>query len=178
MQEIGNAILRTCLDHAAPLFELLRDELVRTGKVTDEDYYEAVSQAIASSHERFPSGDETLVPTDEETMVNGNWMTTLLYQSDGDPVRVFESRARGDRNRSSPMHYHEEDEHILLLCGKMICQVGVEQHVIDAVSGIHIPAGQLHASIPLGADVRLLIAFCKPSDDRHAPRPLRRTMIL
>ncbi|MBU1050921.1 hypothetical protein KKG90_12980 [Candidatus Bipolaricaulota bacterium] len=165
IREIGNSILRICLDRSIPMIELLRDELVDMGKITTAEYDTAIELAMKRLARTCTTDDAFLPSGTEGSSKSGSWDICHLCHLGPGNVRVYGFSARNMRKLMTPTHYHMQDLHALVLSGVVAFHVGTEQHHIGASSGFHIPAGQLHSTVPLTSDARMLVALVDPNAD-------------
>ena len=162
IKAIGNAILRICLDKSPSMFALLGDELIGMGRITPDEYNAAIERTLKRAAQIYAADDVFLLSAGEGSVPYGSWELKCLYGPEDDGTRVFSLQTRDKRGLMTPVHCHREDLHALVLSGKVVFQVGADQHVVGANSGIHVPAGQVHATSPLSSSARMLIALVDP----------------
>lgn len=151
---IGNSILRTCLDRTAPLLDLVRDELIEMHKITAADYRGAVERVMARVAQQSAIDDAFPLPAEGETVVSGSWEIECIHHPSSGGVCIYNCTAHNLRKLMTPSHYHKQDMHVLVLSGVVAFYIGTDQRHLSANSGLYIPAGQVHAKVPLTQDTR------------------------
>ncbi|MBE0634829.1 hypothetical protein IH601_02360 [Candidatus Bipolaricaulota bacterium] len=175
IKEIGNSILRVCLDKSIPLIEFLRDELVAMGKVTLDEYDAAIKQAMEMASRTYTTDDAFLPSGEEGDAICGSWTIQCLHNLNPDNIRIYCFSTHDMRKLMTPSHYHSQDMHALVLSGVVAFHLETDQHHLSVNSGLHIPAGRVHSKVPLTPDARMLVALVDPgTEDSAASKMLSR----
>ncbi len=58
-----------------------------------------------------------------------------------------------------PLHYHECEESLTFLSGRVEVTLGDEIHVVEAVTTVFVPVGVLHRVVNVGEEAVRLLAF-------------------
>jgi len=154
--QIGNAILRVCLDGSVPQFELLRDTLVSAGKLTEADFDEAIAETIDALRAKTENWTDCLPESQSEPSNPGSWEIREIGEQEDGALRLLEFRARDRRERPTPAHHNAADVHVLIVSGHVLFAVNSRHSLHTAPSTLHIPAGSIHLSVPLTEDARYL----------------------
>jgi len=158
---IGNAILRTCLDHTAQRVDLLQKIMSDAGMLTPDEFYELLAKTADISRQWSSDGDELLQAAIRDPAEAGNWAISVDYQASNGALMVVECWVQDRRKRPVEAHYHHDDEHVLVLNGSVLYQVKGEQHILHIRDTLCIPGGTVHAAIPLSDDARMLLTFSR-----------------
>jgi len=154
---IGNAILRTCLDGSASLFRLLRDTLVESGKLTGEEFDEAIAETIRSLHQTSDDWTTLLVEGEGGSTIVGSWEVRELGTCVGlDDCHIFEFVARDGRERPIPLHHHAQKNRVQVLAGSVLFVVDCRHVLLRVPESLVIPSGCIHMATPLTEDARFL----------------------
>ena len=159
LTKIGNAILRTCLDHTAQRVDLLREVMFEAGKLTREEFDELLAKTADVARQWSTNGDELLQAAIRDSAQAGNWAMSVDYRASNGTLMVVECWVRDRRKRPVKSHYHHDDEHVLVLNGSVLYQVREQQHILHTQNTLYIPGGVAHAVTPLSDDARLLLTF-------------------
>lgn len=158
---IGNAILRTCLDHTAQRVDLLREVMSEAGKITRDEFDEFLAKTAVLSRELSADGDELLQTATKEPIEAGSWMMRVNYQASDGALVVVECWVHDRRKRPVKSYYHNDGVHVLVLNGSVLYQIMGDQHILHARDTLYIPGGAVHAATPLSDDARLLLTFSR-----------------
>ncbi len=183
VKEIGNSALRAALSIPTKE-ELIIEKLVETGKVTRDDYAQAVSTAEAHVRAGQRKAIEAFRPTPgSKTVAVGSWVVREVFRSEDDSFGVYEHRARDGKKVSPPMHYHVES-HVwaVVVRGKVLARTETEERILDVHDWTYYPPGVAHCSVPLTQNAWVVGIVSPPerfdpgecSDPRGKTTPRRR----
>jgi len=159
---LGNGILRACLDGSVSLLDLLRESLVKSGKLTDEEFFDAVRETIAAFRETRNDFGGHLPEDGQDSAEIGSWKVRRIRDSIENGHRVFCFEARNARKRQFPLHFHEEDAHVMVVSGEILFEVNCTQSMHRAPSSLLVRSGSIHSATPLSPDASF-ISILTPS---------------
>jgi len=160
VKEIGNSALRAALS-IPTMDELVVEKLVETGKITREDYDQAVTtadKAIKTAHKK--AVEMISAGPDRRTQVVGSWEGREIYRSSDGELQVFEHWARDAKEVATPMLAHEES-HVwaMVLAGKVRVQFETEEKILGPHDTLHVTPGTPHSTAPLTKSTRAVLVF-------------------
>lgn len=171
VKEIGNSALRAAL--AVPTKEeLVVEKLVATGKITREDYEQAVANAEKEAKALQKTALEAVVPgRAPRTWEIGSWILEEIYRSPDGQLQVGDQRVGNGRKELTPILVHDES-HLwaLVLAGKVRLIVEGKEQVLGPGEAVHIPPGTPHASGPLTKTARAVLIATPAVDLPPGPR--------
>ncbi len=156
VKAIGNSILRRALSRP-PLPEAIGDKLVKMGKVSKEEYEQAVTEAIKDSQKIPAHVSEIIKPTDRNTFVAGSWEFKELCRSQDGAFQVLECWARDETKTFVQPHSHSEFEYFIVVAGRVQFESEMGNQVLTPTDSLCIPPERLHSNAPLTKDTRALV---------------------
>ena len=156
MGAIGNGILRSHIS-SRRIEQLVGEHLVSGGKITPEEYEEALLHASESVRRSSPSAPLCLAEGEDGLLTTGSWCIRNLLSPPEQTFQLLEAWARDACERSTEQHTHGGDEYIVLVEGKALCVVNGLPCTLQKGTMLHIPTGAIHTMLPVGIDCHLLI---------------------
>jgi len=153
---IGNSILRSVLSRP-PLPEAIGKKLTEMGKVSKEEYEQAVADAIKDVQKVPAHVSEIVEPTDDETFVTGSWEFKELCRSPNGEFQVLECWARDKRYMLVKPHFHSEVEYFIVVTGRVQIESETGSQVLGPAEFLCIPPEAVHSNGPLTEDTRVLV---------------------
>jgi len=153
---IGNSILRRVLSRP-PLSEAIGEKLVEMGKVSKEEYEQAVTDAIREIQKIPAAFSEIIEVTNQHTFTAGSWELKELCISQDRAFQVLEYWARDDKKVPLKPHSHTEFQYFIVVTGRVQIQLEEEPRVLGPTEFLGIPPGKIHSSVPLTKDARMLV---------------------
>ena len=159
MKEIGNSALRAALS-LPTMEELIVEKLVETGKISREDYDQAVVAADKAVKIAYKKAAAAAAHGDRPTHAIGSWEGREIYRSPDGGFQVVEHWARDTKKVATPMFAHE-GAHIwaTVLAGKVRVQFETEEKILDLHDTLHVAPGTPHSTTPLTKSTRVLVVF-------------------
>ena len=161
VKEIGNSVLRSMLSRPL-LGEVIAEKLIAMGKLSPQEYEQLVAEAAREVNNTTNQIDSLIQRTPQKTFVCGSWELREVYCSPDNAYQVMERWARDANKNPMPSHRHEANESITVLTGKVHLTVEAQEHLLQSPSVFHITSGQIHSSIPLTRDTRVVTVMTPP----------------
>ena len=155
IKEIGNSVLRTSVENVF-LGDIVGRILVEKGKVSEDDYSQALGQAFAELGQSQASTRVPVEPTSKGTLVAGSWETRQIFRRSDGAFQVLECWTRDSRQLPMQAHRHAADEFFITLQGRIIITMNGTPHTLGALNMLQGPAGVVHSVKPLDPDCHLL----------------------
>ncbi len=160
VKEIGNSALRAALSMPT-LEELIVEKLVETGKITRNDYDQAVTaadKAIKTAHKK--AAEMVAKGREGQTRIVGSWEGREIYRRPDGELQVFDQWAHDAKKVATPMLVHEKS-HVwaTVLAGKVHVQFETEDKILGPHDTLHIAPGTPHSTTPLTKSTRALFVF-------------------
>lgn len=161
VKEFGNSALRAAL-RIPTRQELIVEKLVESGKITRQDY----EQAVAAATRDLKAGrtNEAITPPPDGTSITvGSWRgQTIHLDPDGRYTLFFHRAGDGKKTLSTPHEHSEAHSWALVLQGKVLWRIGGEERVLRPGEAVHIPPGVPHNSAPLTRSTTMLMLMSPP----------------
>ncbi len=176
LREIGNAILRSVLNHPA-LSDEIAKKLVSQGKISVEDYRRARDEVVRELDSFHRQVDEVLKATTRGTFVSGSWEVKVAQAGREFPYQIVDAWATDAKREPLPLHCHDaSDEYLLVITGRVLFSMEEHETLLEEGQIHRIPAGRPHAATPLTPATRAVVIFCPP-DPNLAAQDYARTPI-
>ena len=158
VKEIGNSALRAAL--GVPTKEdLVVEKLVASGKITREEYEQAVALAEKEAKALQKKALEAAVPgRAPRTWEVGSWTIEEVYRSPDGELQIGLQSVRNGKKELTPTLVHDQS-HVwaVVLAGRVRLVVDGEQRVLEPHDVVHVPPGTPHASAPLVKTTRVVL---------------------
>lgn len=163
VKEIGNSALRAALS-IPTMDELIVEKLVESGKISRQEYDQAVVRATKDLRVGYKRALEVARRDSEnKTWVLGSWEGTELYRSSDGELQIGELRARDGNKAPTPVLVFDESHFwITVLAGRVRVQMNGEDRAWGPQEMIYIPPGTPHATAPLTRNTRALLTVTPP----------------
>ncbi|MBC7221325.1 cupin domain-containing protein [Candidatus Bipolaricaulota bacterium] len=159
VKEIGNSALRAALS-LPTLEDLIVDKLVATGKVSRQDYAQAVAEANKEIKTAQKRAAAAVAQVAARTWTAGGWEIREVHLSADGELQVLDLRPRGGARTSTPNLVHEASHAwVTVLAGKVKLTIGSEERTPAKRETVHIPPGTPHTLTPLTQTARALLVL-------------------
>lgn len=155
ISQIGNAIVRAHI--AAPLLEhLIGEQLVKAGRVTEEEYAETLEQADRKLRKEFKAGAAPVQRVSPGRFTAGSWELLTVFESPVGAFQLVEVWARDALQRPFTQHMHDADEFLISIAGRCFVVMGGVPLTLTTGCVLRVPAGAAHSATPLDDQCHLL----------------------
>ncbi len=172
VKQIGNSALWAFLQPSSREQAALQ-LLIETGRITHEDYNQALLQAASEIQFRTPSIRDLgrLAPDRTvRSLAAGSWDGRELSRGPNGGWQIIEAWARDSRRELTPLHgYTGVQAYGVLLEGKMRLDCDGKITVLSAPQLLSFPPGHTCASAPLTRKTRILMVFIPAVWDHDGP---------
>lgn len=156
VKAIGNSILRSALCHPS-LPEVIGKKLIKTGKITREEYEQTIAEAVTESKQSIHHFADIIRKSESQTYTSGSWEFKPRWRSADESFQVLEAWARDGKKRRLPLHLHEEWEYMIVLAGKVQVDTETGSQVLEPMGFLCIPPKQIHSYRPLTNNARMMV---------------------
>lgn len=159
VKEIGNSALRAALS-LPTLDELIVEKLVATGKVSHQDYAQAVAAANQEMKAAQKRAAAAVAQGAMRTWTSGGWEVREVHRSAEGELQVLELRAGGGAKTPTPKLAHATSHvWVTVLAGKVRLETDGAARTPKRQETIYIPPGTPHALAPLTPNARILFTL-------------------
>jgi len=163
LRQIGNSILRNALDRPE-LTDAVAKALIRSGKISREEYEQARRDALASLEGYHASVAGLVKPTSEGTLRSGSWEFASTGSRIPSEYHIIEAWSTDSDQQPLPLHCHESsDEFIVMIEGRLLLMLADSQRILVKGDLDKIPSGTPHSVTPLTDDTKAVVV-CSPPD--------------
>ena len=155
ISQIGNAIVRAHIA-ASRAEDFLREELIKMGHLTDQEYQQALEQANRRLRDEFRPGAAGIERIAPGRFTAGSWEIQNLWESPVGAFQLLEAWARDALQRSITQHTHAADEYLISIAGRCFVVLGGVPLTLTGGTVLRIPAQAAHTATPLDEQCHLL----------------------
>ncbi len=159
VKEIGNSALRAALS-LPTLEDLIVDKLVATGKVSRQDYAQAVAEANKEIKTAQKRAAAAVAQVAARTWTAGGWEIREVHLSVDGELQVLDLRPRGGARTSTPKLVHKASHAwVTVLVGKVRLGIDGKERICEPQDTVYIPPGAQHVLTPLVRTARVLLVL-------------------